>query len=558
MSKSDETYKSRLGAAEGTGDKHISRVDNTPLNRELASKILDAMLSEKSTRAESDFGERGVKEQGFSKGGVAERADNHKRYMLKEFRTTQPTGEREQIDRGDAITEYLTSKVYERILFDRAPKINLAKGAPKDKAFLSSKFFEDFQTLSNFTASDDTQVDQDASQLKKVEGLAKVAAACLFCGEMDYHGSNLGVVPQKDADGKIINGPDGEPEKYTLVKIDHGKSNVEKFENESDMRASLDTRINGASEGYGYSNMKLNLSEFREALEEIAKIKDTEIEHIIDKGVYNLKQAGVDLTDGITRLDKRSEAIEVSGSGIGSDFIDGFKERRDQIAELSKTIAFVEKIEVPESEQENWKNGGWLRSIQGNDPLASAILSEYKIEGKHALEWAIENDKKINGQDPIEYLGGQEAYVGETPITEWAYKYNLKQTDPARQIKFDGVDPGDLIDPSRKTEINEVHREEQAARERKKSRKEERAPEVKAAATESSKSGHAVVSDDKMREDSARKESSTGRLSPRAEDARLSTSRVDVKRIRRLFDTQKQPAATIYSGKQGSREQHSR
>jgi hypothetical protein len=287
---------------------------------------LEKHLKNNAIRKSEEFVKAGNKPGGMSAGYVGKDGE-HKEFLIKTAMKKPRAFSREEDDLIDLTTEYIYGKIYKRFLYDRAPTIglvtlgselvkdettkivSLAKDSQQTQVALRSKFFDNFQTLSEFSGLTDWrngELNKDALQLQQLEGFEKVIAASVFCGEIDYHASNLGVVKGENGDNIV-------------VKIDHGKSGV--FTDPEFNVDNIILSMQGKFSKFKYWNINFDAGKFNEAIKEMVKISDQEIENLVLRGLSELHKLGVDLTkahlpDFATELKKQREAMQECSSRL--------------------------------------------------------------------------------------------------------------------------------------------------------------------------------------------------------------------------------------------------
>lgn len=283
-------------------DKEIKRINELQeiLYQEKAPEVLEKHFEDRTIAKESAFKQDKAKPSGVADGYVAKRnSDDHlfmmkkamKEEMVPEIKT--PLGEEKirskDFDSMNLVNEFVTGGIFRdpRVLGNRAPIIELVESSTPGLINLRSKFLPDFQTVSEFTGANPPGIGLQADKLKDVKGAEKYFAAALFGGEYDIHAGNVGVIKAKDDQGKDI---------MVFAKIDHGWSASQFF---SDHKKMLKNLAN-ALKVYHYTDigkLNLKLDKFKEAVDEITKISDQEIETMIKSRVYQLKKAGMDIKD---------------------------------------------------------------------------------------------------------------------------------------------------------------------------------------------------------------------------------------------------------------------
>lgn len=205
-------------------------------------------------------------------------------------------------DHVDLGSEYIASAVARRLLKRDVPEIGLVvKGSEIDREKVStkpirskdgskylalrSKFFEKFQTYYDFI--------KGGGDKQKVVGFSRVIAGIIIMGEVDPHAGNIGIVERKSQTGSDV--------EFHAVKIDHGRAlmpigrfcDMMEFD-KSDGELGQFTKWMSS---LGYSISSIVGREFISTLEWMSEIKRDEIEKIIRKQVYDLRDVGFDLTE---------------------------------------------------------------------------------------------------------------------------------------------------------------------------------------------------------------------------------------------------------------------
>jgi hypothetical protein len=405
------------------GDKLIidqvngqKKVDKTPSQINLDEhqhQHLRTALKDKLSAPIDEYreGGEGSKASGVSSGFVGRTTENSN-YMLKPGelgRVTNPARNNGSpyTDKRDAMQEYIAAGIYKRILYDRTPTIGLADVSnssnidDKGKLFIKSKFFEGFQSLN--------MVRDNPS--KDLEGFEKVIAACLFAGEVDYHGENLGVVNNK------------------VVKIDHGRSGMRLYSKES--RLKLDLRNNLLV--FGYGKIPLNSRLLKESISEISQISEDEIEKIVASRIDSLKKSGFILEKEVqffTDAGLVTKKID-NYNDLENIYVYGYTQQQKILKAFEATLDIISKIEysTDPAKQKDWQNGDWLRDIGEKDPLEWAVRRDKRIAGLDPVIWAIQNNKKIENKDALEWAVNNGKNIESQDPVSWAVKNNKKIQD---------------------------------------------------------------------------------------------------------------------------------
>lgn len=318
-------------------------------------------------------------------------------------------GVKSKISYVDFFTEFSYAKLYERLLYDRAPKIGLVMGSKEltpekikerkspitsefKSIILRSKFLEEYQSLYDFSGYEkkdefeNGRFNQDSPKLKQIKGFEKVMAACFCLGEIDAHEDNIGVIKK-----------DGE---FLMAKIDHGRSGT--FEHDYDSfkgyfpidevneHKGLSGIIGLTLKKRKYQNIPFNLQKFKEAIDVMVPVLETEAEGIMKASLYQLKSAGV------TYLDEASKAWEYwNDPNVTTEL----KQRVKEMKEISEQADLFAKMS-PEIEGYEY----FADKIYKEDPILYALKNEKTIEGKDPITYAIENKKTIEGKDASKYV----------------------------------------------------------------------------------------------------------------------------------------------------------
>ncbi len=246
-------------------------------------------------------------------------------------------------------------------------------------------------------------------KVAKIIGFQKTISACLFLGEIDYHAQNLG----------IVNGQ--------IVKIDHGRSGMDFFKDESYLRKTMAQNF----EDFGYQDFPFNAQEFRNCLASIISISDEEIEKLVRKQIDILKKQNFKLPETIEYYDgQKLIKIKLNNfQDLENFYISAYKANKQIFSKLQDTLETISQIEFSENKevQQKWLNGKWLFNIKDEDPLIWAAKNGKRIiikEGENLVkkdsllilieqkklmpplnqdpvEWAIISSRKIDGINPI-------------------------------------------------------------------------------------------------------------------------------------------------------------
>jgi ankyrin repeat protein len=268
------------------------------------------------------------KEKGYSAGFIGKKDEST--YMLK-LGETNYIEELEEYrgiaaEKRDLSTEYITSSLYERILKDRAPKIGLVK-ENEHYIYLKSKFLDEFQGINTYKEVHPDEIEFD--------GFEKVLAACLYMGEVDYHGQNIGVA--RGGDGAMH-----------AVKIDHGRTGFELFGDEDEVSIMQDLMQN--VKNHDYSDLVIDAKKFQEAVTEINSISNSEIDNLIKNRIYNLKKTGFKLNFNYINIPDHEDI------NLGTKFVKDNPKEGEVVLKVSSV------------------NDAFVLTKKGKDPLVINIL----------------------------------------------------------------------------------------------------------------------------------------------------------------------------------------
>lgn len=428
-----------------------------------STKAVEDMLRDKGVATETDFTAAGNKEAGISAGYIAKENDTGNTFILKQFyKTTEECKtQQDRANRRDGVQELLGSGMYGLLLYDRAPKEELVRPNEKElqkelvrlkekerltdeeekeiekklaSVYVRSKFFDDAQTLDKFTGFPSTRLNSRSENLKTLEGLEKVVAACQILGELDYHAGNMMVQKQKiqetGKDGKPLENEKGEPVYKTLkdekgeelkdkagkplyetrnvvTKIDHGRSFVEFHQDFKSMINSTQTCFQtfGYSNAINNGNLKFNVNEYSASLKQmVSQLDGNQIENMVDQKIAELKKEGFN-PKGLV-VASRFDSSAGKGKGYKGTEINNFEDLRkvyvetakqnlENMKEISKNVEIITKLD---GQTEEFKNGKWLEKFAESkckDPIEYAVKNNITIDkGKDPVEWKKEYDAK--------------------------------------------------------------------------------------------------------------------------------------------------------------------
>jgi hypothetical protein len=328
---------------------------------------------------QTNFKYSGKKESGITEGFIAKDKQGNTFILKQFFKDEKHAPERKDLDnRRDNVQELVTGTMYQFLLYDRAPKIELVRPdkANENSLYIRSKYFTDVVSLSQFSLPKKRKLkngDFGAANpdLKKVEGFEKVVAACHILGEADYHANNL----------LVQNGK-------TLTKIDHGRSFMETFNSFEEMaKNTYDIfRLFRYNEAIRNGNLSFNARVYAESLNNMVKqLSDDQIDAIVDRKIYELKKAGFN-PKGLDIYPSLDKHVKVQNfDELRDEYKNIAKTNRANMQKIAEAAEIIDKLDVVPQ----FKNGGWLEALASKK--------------EHPVQYAMSNNIKIDGQDPVRW-----------------------------------------------------------------------------------------------------------------------------------------------------------
>jgi len=265
------------------------------------------------------------KESGLQSGHFSEEISSKKSFMVKRIGGSS---------NDENLIELLSGDLYKRLIYGRAPSIALVKRSVSEGLSIRSKILSGAVGLSDF-------LKEDRGNLRKINGFEKVMAACQLLGERDFHTGNLMVRPM-----------DGNPDRFELLKIDHGRSLSLMFkENRDSFQEFIHLILIPDQGGTLYRDpvmngeLIFNIHDYVQFLKSMLVIlSDEEVKNVIQKRIDELKKSGFDV------------AYDPSSFIEHLQMMRGYS---DILEKISKQIS-----ENPESpEKKALENGGWLNKL---------------------------------------------------------------------------------------------------------------------------------------------------------------------------------------------------
>ncbi|MFI4984219.1 MAG: hypothetical protein ACHP6I_03370 [Rickettsiales bacterium] len=348
-------------------------------------------------------------------------------------------------------SEFFSSSIISRIIFGRAPTIALVEGnneqekkrvvAMLESEFpsiiyspdevsaqgdngskvyhvLRSKYLDGFQTAVQFTGGKEgsTRFGPNRWRLEAVEGFEKLIAAALFAGDYDINAGNVGIMRE---DGKNV-----------FAKVDHGWGATRFFTDSNKLLLSVRSSLSN----YGYKGIRdFNLIKFKQAVDEIIKISDDEIEKIICSRLYELKSTGFSIENLTFRYWKNDTLHHFEDSppaelqfadydDLEKFLLESYTAQRSTFVNLSQTLDILCKLD---NMPDGWIANAWIYEVVNRRPSERNPGEIFK--GKGLIEWVLQKKKTIEGKQPIIWALDNDFYVDlrwiseveKIPVRQW-------------------------------------------------------------------------------------------------------------------------------------------
>ena len=298
------------------------------------------------------------------------------------------------------INEYIFGPLFKRILFSKAPHIELVTNSKIPQ--LSSKSLVGFNSIKQNN-------ERPITKIKNVKRTAAVLATCLFLGDYDLNAGNVGLMPAQDGS-----------DSYVLAKIDHGWAGSRKFTKAEIMLQDLATIVLGT--GYSYfQKLTIDSKEFRETIKQIIQISDEEIEAFVSRRIDDLKKIGeVEKVEKIPIEGLQMEEWEddtvhnynknlpkhffkEDWEPLAEHFIAFLKNQRQRMLEIGRIMDVICQIDQPKGwhDQTFWiediNQNSWIEDMNNyqQNPYFLALSRELTISGREPGEYE-EIEKKIS------------------------------------------------------------------------------------------------------------------------------------------------------------------
>lgn len=331
-------------------------------------------------RREVEFEKIAEKPESLTDGYLA-KDKNGKLYILK-------------CSNGDVVVsrliavEYVASALIKKILMDATPDIELFI-SKKRRAAIASSYLDEFQTLYDFTDSDQRTrgLGKNKSQLLKTTGFEKVLVASVLIGDKDFHSENIGIIPNGD-------------NMYKVVKLDHGVSLSKlKFDSYESFIFCL-----WKFGRYEKEDLELfiNPDKLIEAIDEICHFTRKQIVDLIGKQIDELEELKVDLKN-IRKIYGEIFSAEVKdrhNHDVKTMLIEGFADNVMQnMANLKLVSAELKAKKLQCDAQQRVEVMPYYSSC-ANMATQEFLTTKVKIEGSFGVNENILNAIRENDEEP--------------------------------------------------------------------------------------------------------------------------------------------------------------
>lgn len=354
------------------------------ITKEIGRHFEDRMVA-----SESAFQYYGCKPSGLSSGCIVRKHSDDYLFLVKDtVPLTKPTaGQKVLGNLGfyfvnefsgavSLINEFVTGPLYKRILYNRAPIIALVESGHPCSMHVRSRFLNHFKTAYEVMGVDTCKY--QPTRLKDAQGAEKLFVAMLFVGENDgMNLKNFGVMEVNDEAGKTIK---------VFAKIDHGESGIRFFSKINEMMGRLVQVCHHYQLGCQFV---FAISKFKEAVDEVLKITDKELETLIMARVHELKRMNVDVK-GLSFGTWVEPVSFTDVRELEQYYTKKYIVHKKTFTNLNKLLSIIEKV-APTSPE--WQNGQWLTAIPWNN-LPQWIIHQSKIVASERLEGLNENEIK--------------------------------------------------------------------------------------------------------------------------------------------------------------------
>lgn len=332
-----------------------------------------------------------------SGGHVAEKKDDHVRFMLKKTKKANP--------RFDFVSEFIYAPLYKRFLYDRAPLVELVECSDASDLCLRSKFLQDFETYeelrNKFLKAKGQEQAMHLETAKRIDGIEKVIAAAMFCGEGDCNDTNVGFI--KTEEGKLI-----------AAKIDHGRSGLVYYTSVTNCMTLCPFFDIGA---YGiWMLTSVDAGKLKEALDQVLSVSDEEIDSIVSARINELEHSGIDISSIVYPCIVDEKHIQkhhcLDQDDLRNYCINFLKHQRSIMTEFSEKLYIVSvmssKNDEDVAESLRWRTYSWRGAIGS---------------GKDLIDWARENGRTLRGtdgrqMDPDDWLKARKLEIAQETMAK--------------------------------------------------------------------------------------------------------------------------------------------
>lgn len=303
------------------------------------------------------------------------------------------------IEYADQISEYLFAPLYQEVLSNYTPEVELfcynsgqypdcldGRHNNGEYIFIGSKLFDNYQDLNQLSATD----------TKGLSGLLKVLMASVFLGEADIQINNIGVVTtiNKETQEKIMH----------AVKIDHGRSG-RKFH--SDVAKLYIDIVDHVIDLRQYIQLNsLSAQDMLVAIDQCLSTSLDSMHGLLISRTNELAEAGVVINERyymehlirINNIPLLNDPYSIKNT----DHVDlMFKEYTKLLS--NQRLLFQElRAEIVRRQEQNPESTTILCNMHA-DYILAEVQKDSEIFGVRAIEYALAYDIKLANKDPILY-----------------------------------------------------------------------------------------------------------------------------------------------------------
>lgn len=391
----------------------LSELNRTSKVKGASTISLAKFLSQFRTYKDSELLKSDSKSGGVTEGYQAKDSEQHL-YQIKTLKKLDPSnmGERDLMNYSMFIAEFLTAPIYKDLLAEHAPEIALVKKG--ELAKFSSKFLDGWQSLIDFEKKH-----RNSKVKPEILGYDEVMSTCLFLGEKDAHGENIGGVNK----GTL------EKPEYHVAKIDHGRSLS--TITETDLNKATDSALAKFEYQFwkkGHESLKLDREKFAHHVKKISSLNPSHLNRQLNSRINMLKAEGfkfcaeseVGFYKDVSISEQKKNEYRTEYPILTADqYKENLQTRHKIMGVLDDRLEFLRLIEQHNniSFDENWlqqiSNDSFRSLIQREDlKIADQPLNEY-IKANKLEFYCAEYKQEFYHGSPKEELGFELGLPGQ-------------------------------------------------------------------------------------------------------------------------------------------------